>query len=113
MTTPASQIMANASAAAGIEPAAPPAQAPLSDPGAISLMEQLPGIVGALDTAIKDSAGKPLAFMLIVFTEGAALHATNANASQARAATIEVVQAWMQDGDGPVTPEPASGDAAG
>lgn len=41
------------------------------------LLDALPGMVGGIDRAIFDASGKKLPFMLVVFGEGGAMHATN------------------------------------
>ncbi len=41
------------------------------------LLDSLPGLVGAIDRAIFDSAGEKIAFVLVAFTGTGAVHATN------------------------------------
>lgn len=97
----AKKIMQDPAGSAG-QPAAPVLSSPhIQDPGVATLLNQLPGLVGAIDMAIKDTAGKPLAFMLIVFTPGTVLHATNTDAKVAAAAVGELVDSWRKDGDAP------------
>ena len=90
----AKQIMQDPAAAAGA-PAAPVLTSPhIADPGVANLLNQLPGLVGAIDQAIKETAGKPFGFMLMVFTPGIALHATNAQPEAVQQAAIELVESW-------------------
>lgn len=63
------------------------------DAGTQALLDQLPGLVGAIDNAIKDTSGKHMAFMLLVFADEAVLHATNADPAIAQDATRAYVQA--------------------
>jgi hypothetical protein len=51
--------------------------------------------------------------MLMVFTPGVALHATNCNAQQAQAAATELVKSWESDGRGTEEPIPAEKSDAG
>lgn len=63
------------------------------DAGTQALLDQLPGLVGAIDTAIKDTSGKHMAFMLLVFADEAVLHATNADPAIAQEFTRAYVTA--------------------
>lgn len=99
--TSASDIMKNPAAAAGAETETPaPANSVITDPGVQKLLDNLPGLVGAIDHAIKDTAGKPHAFMLLVFTPGAALHACNTDPNAAQKAVIELAEDWKSSGRG-------------
>lgn len=98
----AARIMDNPAAAA--EQSSGLTSPHISDPGVAKLLDQMPGLVGAIDAAVKDTAGKPLGFMLIVFAPGTALHATNCNPQHAQAAVTELVKSWEQDGRGNETP---------
>lgn len=90
----AADIMKDPAGAAG-QPAAPVLSSPhIQDPQVAKLLNELPGLVGAIDSAIKDTAGQPFAFMLMIFTPGIALHATNAQPQQVQAAAIELVKSW-------------------
>ena len=51
-----------------------PAEQP---PETAALLDALPGMVGGLDRAIFDTTGKKMPFMLVVFNNGGAMHATN------------------------------------
>lgn len=96
----AAQIMANPAVAAGA-PQAPVLSSPhIKDEGIANLLENLPGLVGAIDHAIKDMAGKPYAFMLMVFTPEGAMHACNGNADVIQAAMIGLVEDWKKTGRG-------------
>lgn len=93
----AKQIMDNPAAAAG-EAAAPILTSPhITDPGTAKLLNELPGLVGAIDSAIKETSGKNHAFMLMIFTPGTALHCTNAHPQQVQAAVVELVEKWKED----------------
>jgi len=70
--------------------------APQLDEGTDNLLKNLPNLVGAIDMAIKDTAGKPMAFMLLVFADGAALHATNTDPAAAHDATKAYLESVEQ-----------------
>lgn len=53
------------------------------------LLDSLPGLIGAIDTAIKDQTGQPFPFVLLVFGNGSAMHATNIDAKIAIGAVQE------------------------
>lgn len=113
--TAAKAIMDDPAAAAG---AVPPAivSPQISDPGVAKLLNDLPGLVGAIDAAIKDTVGRPLGFMLLVFPDtegGTSLHATNADFARAQACTEAVVRGWSQEGAGENRPIAAQPDAGG
>lgn len=104
--TTAKAIMQDPAAAAG-QPAAPLITSPhITDPGVQNLLNQLPGLVGAIDHAIRDTAGKPLAFMLMVFAPGGALHACNGDHRQIMAAAEELITNLKADQQ----PEPPPGE---
>lgn len=113
--TAAKAIMDNPAAAAGEAPTAV-VSPQITDPGMAELLNQLPGLVGAIDSAIKDTAGRPLGFMLLVFPDtggGIALHAANCNFARAQDATRAVVAGWDQGTAGEDRPIPAQPDAGG
>lgn len=85
---------------------------PEQPPAVAAMLDALPGMIGAIDDAIKDTTGSRLPFVLLVFTEGGAVHATNMNpASQAVAAVKNLAAQWDTD-EG--QPQPAGDtDAAG
>lgn len=59
------------------------------------LLDALPGLVGGIDRAIIDNSGMKAPFVLMIFAEGSALHATNMSPpQQAQAALKAVVAAW-------------------
>lgn len=71
------------------------------------LLDALPGLVGAIDGAIRDATGEKVAFVLITFPPGSACHATNISpASDA----IKALKALMRNWD---TMEGGTVDAAG
>lgn len=93
--TDAKSIMQNpAAAAAGVEQPPVLTSPHIQDPGVAKLLNGMPGLVGAIDQAVKATAGKPFAFMLMVFTPGIALHATNANPQMVQQAAAELVKSW-------------------
>lgn len=67
------------------------AQMPATTETTTKIVKALPGLVGAVDRAIFDIAGKPLTFVLVIFSEGQAMHATNGDHAQVMAALKEVV----------------------
>ena len=71
------------------------------------VLDALPGLVGAIDHAIKDETGKHQPFALIIFAEGTVMHAANFTPKAAQAALIELAKRWEtgQDEAQLVTPE--------
>jgi hypothetical protein len=70
---------------------------PEQPPEIAAMLDALPGLVGAIDTAIKDTAGKQMPFVLLVFPGNGALHATNISpASQAVDAVKKLAAAWNE-----------------
>jgi hypothetical protein len=62
------------------------------------LLDALPALVGGIDHAIFKESGKTLPFVLLVFTEGGAMHATNINPPvQAIEAIKELAAKWDTD----------------
>jgi hypothetical protein len=61
------------------------------------MLDALPGLVGAIDRAIVDQTGKKFPFVLLVFGNGAALHATNIDAKVALSAVQEFAAATAGD----------------
>lgn len=92
----ASDIMKDPAGASGTtQETAPVLSSPhISDPSVAKLLNELPGLVGAIDHAIKDVAGQPHAFMLMIFTPGIALHATNGQPQLVQAYAAELVKSW-------------------
>ena len=86
------------SAAAAImgDPAAAAHAAALPTPEVLiqRTLGALPGLVGAIDHAIKDQTGKHQPFVLLIFAEGTALHSANFNPKVAQKAVIELAQRW-------------------
>lgn len=68
------------------------------------LLDGLPGLVGALDRAIFDTSGQKMPFVLLVFTEGGACHATNFDAKTAVAAVKELAACWDEGEPTPHVP---------
>jgi hypothetical protein len=63
-------------------------------------LDALPGLIGALDTAIMDHAGERLPFVLLVFAGNGAMHATNLpSAAEGVNAVKQLVKAWETDGE--------------
>lgn len=61
------------------------------------LLDALPGLVGAIDTAIVDRSGKKFPFVLLVFGNDAAMHATNMDAKVAMACVQQFAAATKGD----------------
>lgn len=57
-------------------------------------LEALPGLVGAIDHAIRDQTGKHQPFVLLIFAEGTALHSANFDPKVAQKAVIELAARW-------------------
>jgi hypothetical protein len=72
---------------------------PEQPPEVAAMLDALPGLVGAIDAAVKDVAGKQMPFVLLVFPGQGALHATNINpASQAITAIKQLAHEWHEQG---------------
>jgi hypothetical protein len=65
------------------------------------ILEQLPHLIGAIDTAIMDASGtkERLPFMLLIFNEGGAMHAQNFDQAIARRAVLELAANWASADD--------------
>lgn len=85
-------------------PAAASVAATVATPMVIVLrtLEILPGLVGALDSAIKDQTGKHQPFVLLIFAEGTALHSANFAPEVAKNAVIELAKRWDEGEPSPV-----------
>lgn len=85
---------------------------PEQPPAVAAMLDALPGMIGAIDQAVHDVSGIRQPFVLLVFVEGGAVHATNMSpASQAVAAVKSLAAQWGTD-EG--QPQPAGDtDAAG
>jgi hypothetical protein len=60
-------------------------------------LDALPGLVGAIDRAIFDQTGLKQPFVLLIFANGGALHATNVHPPvQAIEAIKQLAAAWDQ-----------------
>lgn len=71
------------------------------------LLDALPGLVGGIDRALFDVTGGSVPFILVVFADGAAAHATNiVPAACAMAALKDLANNYAEDNG-------ESGDAAG
>jgi hypothetical protein len=75
------------------------------------VVDQLPGLVGAIDHALHDQVGRSFPFVLLIFAEDVALHSANFQPDVARNAVIELAQRW-DSGDEAVLEEGGAGDAA-
>jgi hypothetical protein len=71
-----------------------------------ALLDALPGMVGGLDRAIFDTTGKKMPFMLVVFNNGGAMHATNVHPPIDAFRALKELAANLGDLDG-------GGDATG
>lgn len=101
----AQQIMGN--------PAAP--AAPTPEVLVQRTLAALPGLVGAIDHALKDQTGKHQPFVLLIFAEGTALHSANFQPDVAKKAVIELAQRWGEGDEAHLVPpgeEGAAGEAA-
>jgi hypothetical protein len=58
------------------------------------LLDALPGLIGAIDRAVFDKSGRQMPFVLLVFADGSAMHATNFNAADAVKAIKELAKHW-------------------
>lgn len=71
------------------------------------LLDALPGLIGAIDNAIRSETGTPQPFVLLVFSGNGALHATNFDHKAAMAAVLafagEVANADTAEGAGDAT----------
>lgn len=61
------------------------------------LLDSLPGLVGALDKAIMDTTGRRMPFAVLVFADGAGMHASNFNAADTVKAIKDLVEAWEKN----------------
>lgn len=69
------------------------------------LLDGLPGLVGALDRAIFDTSGRKFPFVLLVFAENGAMHATNIHPPvNAIEAVKELAAQWEVDDPEPHKP---------
>lgn len=84
----AAAIMVNPAQAAGLT-AAPTPEVLIQ-----RTLEALPGLVGAIDHAIKDQTSKHQPFVLLIFAEGTALHSANFDPKVAQKAIIELAARW-------------------
>jgi len=67
-------------------------------PAAVAaLLDSLPGLVGAIDKAILDTTGRRMPIALLVFAEGAGMHASNFGAAETVKAVKELVMQWEKD----------------
>jgi len=69
---------------------------PPEQPVAVAkVLDALPGIVGGLDSMLRDLCGQKMPFVLLVFAQGGAMHATNiVPASQAIEAVKQLAEQW-------------------
>lgn len=84
------------------------------------ILTALPGLVGAIDNAIRDQTGKYQPFVLLIFAEGTALHSANFDPQVAQKAVIELAQRWdtgdeavLVDGDTPAEDIPRASNDGG
>jgi hypothetical protein len=62
------------------------------------VLDALPGMIGGIDRAIFDVSGKKMPFVLLIFGENGAMHASNmAPVSQAVDAIKQLAKAWEAD----------------
>jgi hypothetical protein len=78
----------------------------IGQPKAVAkVLDALPGMIGGLDRAIIEVAGQRLPFVLLVFGDNGAMHASNINpASEAVRAVRELGRAW--DAEDPQAHQP-------
>lgn len=65
-------------------------------PGTIALSEALHGIAHALDQSIERAAGEPVAFTLLVFTEGRASYVSTASREESVREIKHLLDLWGQ-----------------
>lgn len=63
------------------------------------VMDELPSMVGGIDLALRDLTGKPMPFVMVIFTDGGAMHATNIEPNLAQRAIQELAASWGEPGD--------------
>ena len=80
----------------GNRQAEPQSQYTQPEPAA-KLLDALPGLIGAIDKAIWDQTGQKYPFVLLVFGNGGAMHATNIDAKVALEAVQEFARATEGD----------------
>ncbi|HLF66777.1 MAG TPA: hypothetical protein VI522_04095 [Gammaproteobacteria bacterium] len=56
------------------------------------ILKALPGLVGAIDKAVFDIAGRPHVFAVVIFAEGQAMHATNGDNAQVMEALRQMLK---------------------
>lgn len=57
------------------------------------IMDAMPGLIGGVDTALIDHIGKPVPFIMVLFSGKTAVHATNFDAATAMDALRNFVAA--------------------
>lgn len=83
---------------------------PEQPPEVAKMLDALPGLIGAIDQAVVDASGKRQPFVLLVFVDGGAVHATNMEpAQQAYDAIRRLAHEW----DRAEAEGAGAGDAAG
>ena len=65
-------------------------------PGTIALSEALQGIAHELDQSIEHAAGEPVAFTLLVFTEGRASYVSTASREESVREIRRLLALWEQ-----------------
>lgn len=69
------------------------------------VLDALPSLIGALDRLLREITGQKLPFVLLVFAEGGAMHATNIQpAANAVAAIQELAAHWAAADPQPAGP---------
>ena len=66
------------------------------------LLDSLPGLVGAIDKALFDTCGERVAFVLVAFAAGGAVHATNIQPAANAVKALKDLTANWDTGDGDV-----------
>lgn len=75
--------------------------ASIAHPLAAKVLDSMPGLVGAIDQTFIDQTGEKVAFVLVAFVAGAAVHATNINPPEgAIVALMELVKNYNTDAEG-------------
>lgn len=66
---------------------------------AAKVLDAMPAMVGAIDRSFLDAAGEKVAFVVVAFVAGTAVHATNiVPAADAMLALAELVHSFAHDG---------------
>lgn len=65
---------------------------------AAAVLEALPGLIGAIDQALITESGTRWPFVLLVFAQNGAMHATNINPAELGVEAVKTVaKAWEEE----------------